>query len=59
MCAYFRKGKKTVYHPHLQLRYLPEPNYVKTDKDGNLSLELLQQEINAPLFDVSTTKAII
>ena len=53
MCAYFRKGKKTVYHPHLQLRYLPEPNYVKTDKDGNLSIELLQQEINASLFDVS------
>lgn len=53
MCAYFRKGKKTVYHPHLQLRYLPEPNYVKTDKDGNLSIELLQQEINVSLFDVS------
>ena len=45
MCAYFRKGKKTVYHPHLQLRHLPEPNYVKTDTEGNLSISLLQKEL--------------
>lgn len=46
MCAYFRKDRKTVYHPHLQLRYLPEPNYIKTDDDGNLDIAVLLQEIN-------------
>lgn len=45
MCAYFRKGRKTIYHPHLQLRYLPEPNYIATDDQGNLDIEVLQQEI--------------
>lgn len=45
MCAYFRKDRKTVYHPHLQLRYLPEPNYVKTDDDGSLDIDVLLQEI--------------
>lgn len=45
MCAYFRKNRKTVYHPHLQLRYLPEPNYVKTSDDGSLDIEVLLEEI--------------
>jgi hypothetical protein len=55
MCAYFRKGRKTVYHPHLQLRHLPAPNYVKTDDDGNLNIEILQQKINSDQFTVSST----
>lgn len=50
MCAYFRKGRKTVYHPHLQLRYLPEPNYIKTEDDGSLDIALLQQEITVDTF---------
>lgn len=41
MCAYFRKDRQTIYHPHLQLRYLPEPNYVKTTKDGIIDISLL------------------
>jgi hypothetical protein len=52
MCAYFRKGRKTVYHPHLQLRHLPAPNYVKTDDDGNLNIEILQQETHINPFTV-------
>jgi hypothetical protein len=52
MCAYFRKGRKTVYHPHLQLRYLPEPNYIKTEDDGSLNIETLQQEINTDSFSI-------
>ena len=59
MCAYYRKDKKTVYHPHLQLKHLPEPNYLKTDQEGNLSIELLQQEVKTTLFDVSPIKAMI
>lgn len=50
MCAYFRKGRKTVYHPHLQLRYLPEPNYVLTEDDGSLDIALLKQEITVDNF---------
>lgn len=50
MCAYFRKGRKTIYHPHLQLRYLPEPNYIATDEQGHLDIELLQQEIIADRY---------
>ena len=41
MCAYFREGRKTIYHPHRHLRYLPEPNYIKTEDDGSLNIELL------------------
>jgi len=26
MCAYFRKDRKTIYHAHKDLRYLPKPN---------------------------------
>ncbi|WP_417939534.1 hypothetical protein [Flavobacterium sp. RS13.1] len=50
MCAYFRKGRKTVYHPHLQLRYLPEPNYILTEDDGSLDIALLKQEITVDNF---------
>lgn len=53
MCAYFRKGRKTVYHPHLQLRYLPEPNYIKTEDDGSLDIELLRQEISFDTFSIN------
>lgn len=45
MCAYFRKDRKTIYHPHLQLRHLPEPNYVKTAEDGSLDIQVLLAEV--------------
>lgn len=41
MCAYFRNGKKTIYHPHNHLRYLPEPNYIKTNENGDINELLL------------------
>ncbi|WP_281310674.1 hypothetical protein [Flavobacterium flavigenum] len=59
MCAYFRKGRKTVYHPHLQLRYLPEPNYIKTEDDGSLDIALLQQEITADTFTFHSQGSIV
>lgn len=45
MCSYFRKGRKTIYHPHLQLRYLEEPFYIGTDDDGAFDIQLLEEEV--------------
>ena len=59
MCAYFRKGRKTVYHPHLQLRYLPEPNYIKTADDGSLNSALLVQEIKDDTFPLHPTTKVV
>ena len=41
ICTYFRKGKKTIYHPHKHLDYLPEPDCIKTEEDGRMNLSLL------------------
>lgn len=58
MCAYFRKDRKTVYHPHLQLRHLPEPNYVKTNEDGSLDCQVLLEEIVKPFQYSERLKAV-
>jgi len=41
MCAYFRKGKKTIYHPHRHLAHLPVTEYVQTDELGDFDVSLL------------------
>ena len=43
MCTYFRKDRTTIYHPHLQLRHLPKPNYIPTTEMGEIDVELLPQ----------------
>lgn len=42
MCAYFRKGKTTIYHPHRHLDLLPAPNFLATDIDGKFSTKDLK-----------------
>ncbi|CAM1362668.1 hypothetical protein [Tenacibaculum xiamenense] len=58
MCAYFRKGRKTIYHPHLQLRYLPEPNYIKTDDNGTIDIEVLKQKITQDVYNLSAFEEV-
>ena len=41
MCSYFRKDRTTIYHPHLQLRHLPKPNYIPTSESGEIDTKLL------------------
>lgn len=50
MCAYFQKGRKTIYHPHRHLNHLPEPEYVKTKDNGDLDIDLLRQDPIANRF---------
>ncbi len=58
MCAYYRKGRKTIYHPHLQLRYLPEPNYIRTDDFGNIDIVVLQQEITEDVYNIASFETV-
>ena len=44
ICSYFRKERKTIYHPHLHLKYLPEPNFIKTNDNGDFNVQLLQKK---------------
>ena len=41
MCCYFRKGKKTIYHPHFHLRHLPVPDFIATRENGDFNSALL------------------
>jgi hypothetical protein len=50
MAAYFRKDKKTIYHPHAHLDHLPEPEYIKTSADGAFDIALLLAEIKETSF---------
>lgn len=43
VASYYRKGKQTIYHPHAHLNYLPEPEYIKTDQNGNFNSKLLHE----------------
>lgn len=46
MCSYFRKDRTTIYHPHLQLRHLPKPNYIPTTEEGSIDIELLPKVLD-------------
>ncbi|MFD2567580.1 hypothetical protein [Pseudotenacibaculum haliotis] len=46
MCSYFRKSRTTIYHPHLQLRHLPKPNYIPTTEEGSIDIELLPKVLD-------------
>lgn len=46
MCAYYRKNKLTIYHPHKHLDHLPEPYFIKTDQEGTLLQSLNPQLIH-------------
>lgn len=41
VAAYYRYGKQTIYHPHIHLNHLPEPEYLATDILGNFNTNLL------------------
>ena len=41
VCAYFRKGKATIYHPHSHLDHLEGPEHIPTNSDGDFNLDLL------------------
>jgi len=51
MAAYYRAGKKTIYHPHAHLDYLPEPEYIKTSSDGTFDTKLILLRIEKSLAE--------
>lgn len=41
ICCYYRRGKKTIYHPHKHMNYLPEPEFIATTSEGYLNNRIL------------------
>ncbi len=42
MCAYFRQGRPTIYHPHRHLDDLPQADCIPTQIDGTFKVKLLK-----------------